>query len=1155
MTRQTPQSQHFSCWLSLLVLLSSLSSLVMAAPDDQAGIEFFEKKVRPILVEHCSKCHATEGKKPKGGLALTSQEALLKGGDSGPAIVPGHPEKSRLIEAVCYNNVDLRMPPRAKLPDTAIADLTTWVKMGAPWPRDSSATTVHKEDFDLLKRKREHWAWQPVRAQAAPAVKDSDWCRHDIDCFILARLQGKGMRPAPPADRRTLLRRIYFDLIGLRPAPKDIEDFEQSAIRNPQSAIESVVDRLLASEQFGERWTRHWLDLVRYAESRGHEFDYNIPNAYQYRDYVIRALNADLPYNQFVTEHLAGDLLVNPRLHPTEGFNESILGTGFWFLGEEIHSPVDIRQDQADRFDNRLDVMSKTFLGLTVSCARCHDHKFDAISTRDYYSLLGFLESSNYRLARFDSLGQNRRIAEELWQVREQSRGTLQKALAEGLRPAVDQAGAYLLAAAEGIRQRTDKPGPAAASSFSKEYRERLDAIARARKLDPERLAHWVACLLNADEKSPLLPLAQLAREVAATDAKQAAEVMKHLVADWRKRETDANAALQGAAVVVRYDQPRPGDFLPDEFAFGPRPVLPGSPRFGGDPARPIVRFSIQGAAEKDPTWDGLRSAPGAQNEPGALGNPGRPGHTLRTPTFTITTGKVYALVRGTAEAYAAVGQHVMIAGPLHGRLVQPIKTGESFQWVEFNLTVYKGAPAHLEFTAQDGADFALAMVAQAGRAPGKLDRPNEAVLGLLTGEKAATIDSLSAGYQKALTAALDQIAGNRLLGSPAAPAQAALLNWVLDHPELFPLPREAAERLAETGKTVHERQLKLTALLKRESRLAPAMQDGSGFDEHVFIRGSHKAAGKLTPRRFLEALAGPDPLTVARGSGRLELACQMTNPAINPYLARVFVNRAWHHLFGRGIVASVDNFGVLGERPTHPELIDYLADRFVKDGWSQKKLLRMLILTSTYQMASQGDPAADQADPDNLLLHRANLRRLEGEAIRDAMLAVSGRLNPRMFGPSVPVFLTSFQEGRGRPASGPLDGEGRRSLYLAVRRNFLSSFLLAFDTPIPFSTVGRRTVSNVPAQSLILLNDPFVHQQALVWAQGVLNRPGSVRDRIIGMYQAAFARPPRDGEVNACVAFLERQATLAGKKQDDPAVWADLAHVLFNAKEFIFLN
>ncbi len=430
--------------LSVLLLASLGLSAAVAAEPSPHETEFFEKKVRPVLVEHCFKCHSERSEKIKGGLRIDSRAALLKGGDNGPALVPGSPEKSRLIEAISYKNADLTMPPKGKLPDAVRAALAAWVKMGAPWPSSGAATdTGTKAGFDLARRRREHWCWQPVQAPPLPAVKDASWPRDPVDRFVLARLEEKGLRPAAPADRRTWLRRVTFDLTGLPPRPDEIAAFLSDS---SPAAVEKVVDRLLQSPRFGERWARHWLDLVRYGESRGHEFDPNIPNAYQYRDYVIRAFNADVPYNQFVMEHVAGDLLPKPRRNPATAFNESIIGSGFWFLGEEVHSPVDIRQDQADRFDNRIDVFSKTFLGLTVACARCHDHKFDAISTKDYYALYGFLSSSSYRLARFDSLDQNRVVAGELAKLHERSRSEIGKALATASKPALDRTADYLLA-------------------------------------------------------------------------------------------------------------------------------------------------------------------------------------------------------------------------------------------------------------------------------------------------------------------------------------------------------------------------------------------------------------------------------------------------------------------------------------------------------------------------------------------------------------------------------------------------------------------------------------------------------------------------------------------------------------------------------------
>jgi hypothetical protein len=1102
-------------FLFLLAAVPALRGLTPPARQPSAEqVEFFEKKVRPVLVEHCYSCHSVKAKKKRGGLRLDTRADLLRGGDTGPAIVPGKPAQSRLVEAVGYRNVELQMPPRKKLPDAAIADLTAWVKMGAPWPDSDGPARPRGGDkvFDLHARQAGHWSWRPVRAAAPPAVCDTAWPRTIIDRFLLARLEARGLRPAEAADRLTLLRRLSFDLVGLPPTSQEMDAFERDT---RPDAYERLVDRLLASPRFGERWGRHWLDLVRYAETRGHEFDYPIPNAHHYRDYVIRALNDDLPYDRLVREHVAGDLLPQPRLHPRDGFNESILGTGFWFFGEELHSPVDVRGDQADRFDNRIDVFGKTFLGLTIACARCHDHKFDAISTKDYYSLFGFLASSNYRQVRFDSLPHNQRVAHELWQARDHTRPGVAKAVAASLRATVERTADYLLAAREALADR-----------------KRLETVAAARKLDAARLGRWVAHLEKAakDRDAPLHAWAVLAQ---ADDTK--ARALKDLLPPKRP-------SIPRHQVVVDYATMPRADFLPDDVTFGPGPVRPGQVQLSGEAARPVVRLAERGAARFDPFWKSLELAPGTEMEPGALGQVVRAGRTIRTPAFTLTTGKLYYLVRGGGMVYASAGNHVMIAGPLHARLVQRLAPSADYRWVAHDLTPYRGLTIHVEFTA-DRDEFAVAQVVQADSSPGRAHRPAAPLGKLLQGGPSP--EGLAKGYQQLFLDTLTRLETGKIEGSADAAQQARLVNWLIEQGPLFGVDA-AASKIAQAARPHFEAQQRLAGQVQRRSRLAPALQDGSGVDEHVFVRGSPKTPGILAPRRFLEALAGPSPLKPAAGSGRLELAEQVTDPHRNPFLARVLVNRVWHHLFGRGLVVSVDDLGVMGQPPTHPELLDHLADRFVRDGWSIKRLVRALVLSAAYRMSSRRGGPGDRVDPENLLLHRMRLRRLEGEAIRDAMLAVSGRLDGRMFGPPVPVFLNDFQEGRGRPASGPLDGDGRRSVYLAVRRNFLSALLLAFDTPAPFSTVGRRTVSNVPAQSLILMNDPFVHQQTGLWARRVLARPGTVDERVTSMYRAAFGRGPTDDERQACREFV------AGTTS--PEAWSDLAHALFNVKEFIFL-
>jgi hypothetical protein len=1132
-------------WLGVLLAAIAFAAPLRAADTPADGSDFFELKIRPVLAERCYECHSAKAKKVRGGLRLDSRAKLLAGGDRGPVVVPGDPDKSLLLEAVGYKNPDLQMPKDGKLPDAAIADLAAWVKMGAPWGKDDGpAAVTEKPAFDLQKRKHDHWAWRPIQAPAPPAVKDAAWPHGPIDRFILAKLEEKNLSPAPPADKRTLLRRVYFDLIGLPPAPEDVEAFVKDA---SPDAYEKVVDKLLASPQFGERWARHWLDLARYAETRGHEFDYALPNAYQYRDYVIRALNADVPYDRFVTEHIAGDLLEKPRLNPADGSNESILATGFWFLGEEVHSPVDVSQDQADRFDNRIDVFGKTFLGLTVACARCHDHKFDAITQKDYYALFGMLESCNYREVRFDAWRQNRDAARALAEARERTRPVIERAMAEALRPAADGMADYLLAAREAIQAGPQKEKSGA---FTAAFRKKLEEIAEDRELDAGRLAAWTTALLEAAKApgDPLHAWAVACADARSDEPKRLAELLRPL-ADGMKR---ADALPKGAEVVVDYADCRPEDWLPDDVTFGPGPTPAGDIQMEGDAAHPGVRLNTVAAAEFDRTWDGLKPAPGSESDPGAIGRMVRAGRTIRTPTFTVNPAKVFFLVRGAGMVYAAVSSHIMIAGPLHGDLVADLPAGEQFHWASMDLTPYQGRRAHLEFTPADGSDFAVARVVQADAAPESADAANHALLNLLTGEDGSSPERLAAGYQRLFQEAAKRLAADQVCGTPDAADCTRLADWFLRRPDL--LPDDGRKALQDAAAAALAQQQKIAGAMRLESRLAMAMQDGDGVTGHVLRRGSYKTPGDEVPHRFLEALAGPGPLSAAHGSGRLELARQMTDPALDPFLPRVMVNRLWHHLFGRGIVASTDNFGVLGEAPTHPELLDYLADRFVKDGWSVKRAIREMVLSSAYRMSSHPTDA-DKDDPQNLLLHRMRLRRLEGEAIRDAMLAVSGRLDLKMYGPPVPVHLTPFLEGRGRPADGPLDGDGRRSIYIAVRRNFLSPMMLAFDTPSPFSTVGRRTVSNVPAQALILMNDPFVRQQAEVWAKRVGAQGGSDRQRIRRMYLSAFGRPPTDSELADCLDFVEQQSERAGKQAEDAAVWADLAHTLFQTKEFIYLN
>ncbi|HEY2411863.1 MAG TPA: PSD1 and planctomycete cytochrome C domain-containing protein [Pirellulaceae bacterium] len=1053
----------------MLLVISASSLSRESAIADETGNEFFEKQVRPILAARCLECHSGKAEKAKGGLRLDSRAAAMKGGDTGPAVVPGKSKESLLVDAINYGEL-YQMPPKGRLPTDEIATLTKWVAMEAPWPEEKGGASVGGSiaEFDLAKRKAEHWCWQQIKRLNPPVVKDGTWAHDPIDRFILSKLEENGLRPSPPAETRTLIRRTYFDLIGLPPSEEALND-----------QYEVVIDRLLASPRFGERWARHWLDLVRYAESRGHEFDYDVPNAFEYRDYVIRALNADVPYDQFVVEHVAGDLLPQPRRHTRERFNESIIGTGFWFLGEACHSPVDIRKDECDRHDNMLDVFSKTFLGLTVACARCHDHKFDAISQRDYYALAGYLQSSSYRLTRFEQSENDRRVASRLAAIEMEHRPRIVAAIVKSVRPKVG---------------------------------ELADELAAR----------------NSDVKTKLGVL-----------------------------ECD----LRGARTIIDYANVRPGDWMTDGPTFGSGPVKAGQIVLSNDGDAP-VEVATYAAARSDEPWRDLAPAKTSENDPGRLNSWVRAGRMLKTPTFTLQSGFVHYLIEGAGNVYAAVDSHAMINGPLHAELAKETGGNSDLptRWITHDLSRYVGQRVHLEFSPKEGEDFRVLMVVEGAHRPAAPSiRPNRLLETAMAG---SSRENVRDEVQRLIVATLDALENNRIADDSQPQDRAAIANWLLSRAAGMDSKDETVVKLHADFVTARDRALEH---IQHESRLCMALCDGTAVNEHVLIRGNHKTVGPIVKRRMLEAIQEPVASSQeAVGNGRLELARQLIEPT-NPLVSRVIVNRVWQHLMGRGIAPSVDNFGVLGEPPTHPELLDYLAAEFVRDGWSIKRLIRRIMLSSTYRQRSgdrergTGDRehGVDAADPQNLLFHRQNLKRLEGEAIRDAMLAVSGRLDTAMFGPSVPIYLTSFMQGRGRPKeSGPLDGEGRRSLYVAVRRNFLSPMMAAFDTPAPFTTIGRRNVSNVPAQALILMNDPFVAEQARWWAKNLLaDKSASSEGRIRRLYLSAFGREPSTPECSKVIEFLDSQAKDYGCTADDERVWADCAHVLFNFKEFVFVN
>lgn len=1110
--------------ISLICFHSVFQSCLMAFEDARA--DHFESKIRPILVNQCAECHS-QGKKIRGGLLLDTKSGFEKGGDSGKVVVHGDPAQSLLIKAISYQD-DLKMPPKSKLSDGQIRDLNQWVKDGAIWPEEKSSKNLQAvEKMDLQKRKQ-FWAWQFPKNQAVPLNKTVK-ALSPVDAFIQDRLLRENLKIAPQADKGVILRRLYVDLVGMLPTPEEVLSFESDS---DPDGISRVVDRLLASPAFGERWARHWLDLVRYAESRGHEFDPNIPNAYQYRDYVIRALNEDVPYNQFVREHIAGDLLPNPRKNPVKDWNESVLGTGFLFLGEEVHSPVDVRQDQADRFDNRIDVFSKAFLGMTIACARCHDHKFDPILARDYYSLFAFLESSRYRTVRFQGRESNKNVARELERIRKPLRDEFKSKMVRSLQELQDKNTLLIEAARVVLQQKSDEPSQPGVTGLNRD----LNKIAAQFGVDSVALSSLIRSLqaILKDTKSPThdfvkaLVLTKSPKQKPDSFAGQPPSGFRDLAV--------------GKKIVVDYSEANGNQWMPDDVAFGQGPVKAGELNMDLDASR--IKVHEFTAARLDPFWKKMRLSPGAEPDPGALGAD-RAGRTLSTPSFVVEDGFVHVLMEGKARLYFSVGAHVQIAGPLHGAMVRTVDQ-KQLGWVTFDLARYKGLPAHLEVSTND-PQFGLALVVQGDRNPcvnptGSLDK----VLKL-----AGRNPDNAAQFVHEAIKDLALSYGERGFPNGEKGLQQASLSNLLVELGFFPwMENESMGNPVRNPKFTSAIQI-LEKEATWESEIGLALMDGSSLEEKVFVRGSPKILGEPAPRAFLTVFGQQTPPKSDPGSGRAYLADWVTDPQVNPLAARVIVNRVWHHLFGRGLVASVDNFGELGEKPSHPELLDYIANRFVDEGWSVKKLIRLLVLSNVYQASS--DPVQENLikDPLNLLLSHMPLKRMEGEVIRDSMIELSGALDATMYGKSIATHLSVFQEGRGKPASGPLDGAGRRSVYLSVRRNFLSSFMLAFDAPIPFSAVGKRSVSNVPAQALILMNDPFVHQQSRLWAQRTLQAEKTTEQRLERMYLQAFSRKPSASEVQQCKDHL----ALAIQGESELEAWCSLAHAFWNIKEFVWVH
>ncbi|MBK8091197.1 MAG: PSD1 domain-containing protein [Verrucomicrobiaceae bacterium] len=806
-------------------------------PADQ--LAFFEKNIRPVLVQQCYKCHSAESEKLKGGLTLDTREGTLLGGESGhPGVTPGNLAESSIYEAILWQNEDMQMPPKQKLPAEVIAHFRQWIEMGAPDPRESkmaTAATGGKRSINIDEG-RKHWAFQKPVKTAPPAVKGTNWPKSDIDRFILAGLEKAGLQPTGDADAATLLRRISFDLTGLPPTPDEVKAF--LADTSPD-AVKRVIDMYLDSEHYGVKWARHWLDVARYAESSGKDSNVLYPHAWRYRDYVIDSFKKDKPYDQFLKEQIAGDLM---KWKTKQEQAEKIVATGFLAVGSKGHNQRDKRQFQLDLVDEQIDAVSQSMLGLTLACARCHDHKFDPVTQRDYYALAGIFLSSETLYGTYS-------------QIQNQNPGTLIELDREA-----DQVAALA------------KLSPTEVSQLKKRYEE---ALAASNKIRDEVRS------MSAQERST--------------------------------------------------------------------------------------------------------------------------------------------------------------------------QTAQNFLRIRSSFDRADGMKADADLFYDDGTPKTLAM--------GVLDRP------------------------------------------------------------------------------------------------AP-------INSPILIRGELKQPGEIVPRGLIEVLCAKDePRNIAQGSGRLDLAFWIASKE-NPLTARVMVNRIWLKLMGSGLVATPDNFGVMGQKPTHPELLDYLAVRFMENGWSIKQLIREIMLSRVYQMSSTHQVANFAADPDNKLHWRMNQRRLDAEEIRDAMLAVAGVIN---FYPTDGSPVARAEEGRAGIINLLREVNSRpqfyRSVYLPIIRDQIPEFLTIFDFPDASLVAGDRDTTNVPSQSLFLMNNPQVQSLADAFAKRIGEYDGDPAAKLAFAYHLAFGRQPNAAEKSAIASFWNRfpQEVVKNKpilKDNLKSVsLAAFCQALFSSAEFRYLN
>ena len=1056
--------------MALYVVLFIIAVLPLAAQMPPAAREdgpaFFEKSVRPLLAAQCLGCHSATSQPIMGGLRLDSRDLALKGGGRGPAIVPGKPAESLLLQALRHTAGALKMPPGPKMKEADLAVLTQWVQMGAPWGNTVSAASAGSK----------YWAFVSPLASAPPSVRDRAWVRSPIDAFILAALEAKGLTAAKAADKRTLIRRASYDLTGLPPTVAEVQTFLADS---SEGAFAKVVDRLLASPRYGERWGRHWLDVARYADSNGLDENLVYKNAFRYRDYVIAAFNKDKPFNQFLTEQLAGDLLPSADL-PTSV--ERWTATGFLTLGAKMLAEDDPVKMEMDIVDEQVDTTARAFMGLTVGCARCHDHKFDPISHADYYSMAGIFKSSK-TMENFKVVAKWHEYV--LVPKEDRDRLAAHEALVEAKRKEIGKI----------VRSENDL----LVSAATKRVGAYLLASARVKHDEEMRLAPV--------ESAP----GAIERIAWSFDA---GNVPRMLV---KKRPNTPKDGLGPYFAEYRVEVAAAGDYQIDIFdeekGAGTADVWVNGVwvKRGADPVQ------NRAASPEAGGWSVVVVAPFKQGV-----NVLRLEHASRFPYFE----KLLFAKNTVAEVPRTVVQIAAAFG---------VNPGFLEQMVDY-LKRSDGAVASPLYAWEVYGSPLTAWASPA--AP------------LFAGFPASSPEALAAKYEELFLASQEKD-----LTDPGLKALAALLKEKFGP---FRAPGDARRYYAAAVRaqlTTLDKELKDMEAATPEFPKAMGVSEGSKIEDlAIHLRGSHWTLGAKAPRQFLKVIAGDQQTPIPSDrSGRLELAQWMTQKD-HPLTSRVIVNRLWRWHFGRGIVPTVDNFGRLGEAPLNQPLLDWLAVRFVEQGWSMKAMHRTLMLSSTYQMSSEFDARSSEADPDNSLLWRMNRRRLEAESIRDGIMSVSGGLNLQSTGGSI-LSYKDRQYVANTEKGGRVDYERNiRAVYIPVVRSSMYDVFTAFDLPDPTMLNGDRDATVVAPQALFMMNGAVMLRHSKQMAEGLLARTdlddaGRVRDA----YERALSRPATGREVDQALTYVARmQEAWKGSRA---SAWQSFCKSLLASNEFIYIN